>query len=120
RVVHPGREGRQLPCIEACGHSSEQRLERIRLIEQDAAEVERVIADAGIARGDVRGIHDFRLADLDEAAALPKQFQAPHEEVAGERVEYHIDALAGRRVEYAPRKRWAARIEHVLDALCAQ
>ncbi len=61
------------------------------------AEVEPVVAHAGVALCDGLRVPDAGLADLDEMpAAAADQPQAGRDELAGQGVQHHVHALAGR------------------------
>ena len=73
---------------------AEHLAEALRVCLED---VERLVVDAGVRGGDVGGVADVGLADLDEPASPRQQIERRVDELAGERVENDVHAAPGRR-----------------------
>ncbi len=89
----PGRDrqGLKRAALEQLQHLGEHLANALR---PRFDQVEGAVSHAGMARGNLLGIADVGLAHLDEATAARQQLQRRIYELAGQRVEDHVDAAA--------------------------
>jgi hypothetical protein len=98
----PRRDRLEVKCPR-CEKVDQLAQDLVEAIHPRFAEIERSVADAGMGRDDRFAVANVGLAHLDEAAAVRQEVQRGIDEVAGERVQHHVNALTrGRGEELLP------------------